>query len=253
MLPITPAFRPHSSLRNRHRVAEIMDEPDLAPATLDRALAAIARINALSMTPHRFWRRTRRLMRQRKLTTLRVLDLGCGDANVSLGLARMARRRGVRVCVTACDISEVAIERARRLASRHCLAAFSAFVADATVDDLGDGYDVVISSLFLHHLDDDDAVAVLRRLPMLCRYEAWMDDLNRSAWGHWLARWGCRIVTRSPVVRFDGPASVRSAWTPDEALALAHRAGLANVWVERRWPERFVLGWSRSSTEATEP
>lgn len=242
--------RRRASLTARARIAERMDEPDLSPAALDRALAAIARINVLTFTAQRLWRRAERLMRQRNLRQLHILELGCGDANVSLGIARRAQRAGARITVTACDLSPVAVARARQLADRHNVAEFRAFVADAARDDLGGPYDVVISSLFLHHLDESSAVALLRRLPGLCRLEAWMDDLSRSRLGYWLAIGGCRVVTRSPVVRFDGPASVRSAWTPDEALRLAQRAGLKAAWIERRWPERYVLGWSRPGTEA---
>lgn len=248
MLPTKPRRR--AALIERTRIAERMDEPDLSPAALDRALAAIARINELTFTARQLWKRAQRLMRQRNLQQLHILELGCGDANVSLGIARRAQRAGARIDVTACDVSPVAVARARQLANRHNVSGFRAFVADATRDDLGGPYDVVISSLFMHHLDESDAVTLLRRLPRLCRLEAWMDDLSRSRLGYWLAYGGCRVITRSPVVRFDGPASVRSAWTPDEALKLAQRAGLNAAWVERRWPERYILGWSRPATEA---
>jgi hypothetical protein len=70
-----------------------------------------------------------------------------------------------------------------------------------------------------------------------------MDDLCRSPLGYWLARWGCQLLTRSPVVHFDGPASVQSALTATEALQLAHAAGLEGAAVVRRWPERFTLVW----------
>jgi hypothetical protein len=39
---------------------------------------------------------------------------------------------------------------------------------------------------------------------------------------------------------------VEAAFTPDEARALAGRAGLHGVRVFRRWPYRFLLEWSRS-------
>jgi hypothetical protein len=74
-----------------------------------------------------------------------------------------------------------------------------------------------------------------------------MDDLNRSRLGYALAHWGCRLLTRSPVVRYDGPASVRSALTPKEALALARRAGLHQATIHPRWPERYTLAWQPSA------
>ncbi len=72
-----------------------------------------------------------------------------------------------------------------------------------------------------------------------------INDLARTGAGYLLAWAGCRVLSRSPVVHHDGPASVASAFTPDEALELAREAGLAGATVARRWPERFLLAWSR--------
>jgi hypothetical protein len=72
-----------------------------------------------------------------------------------------------------------------------------------------------------------------------------VNDLSRSRFsfvGVWLA---CHLLTTSPVVRFDGPASVRSAFTPREALALAERAGLTAAVVRSKFPARFLLSWER--------
>ena len=40
--------------------------------------------------------------------------------------------------------------------------------------------------------------------------------------------------------------AVRGAFTVGEARALARRAGLAGVMIERVWPQRFVLRWRRA-------
>jgi hypothetical protein len=73
-----------------------------------------------------------------------------------------------------------------------------------------------------------------------------VNDLTRSRAGLVLVWAACRLLTRSPVVHFDGPVSVRAAFTPREALALAERAGLAGATVVRRRPCRFLLTWGRA-------
>ena len=75
-----------------------------------------------------------------------------------------------------------------------------------------------------------------------------VNDLARSRFGFvgvWLAS---RFLTRSPVVRFDGPASVRSAFTRAEALALAERAGLTGATAQRSFPARFLLSLGAEMT-----
>ena len=123
--------------------------------------------------------------------------------------------------------------------------AVNAFAHDVIRDPLPGGFDVATCSLFFHHLSDDDAVTVLGRMKAAATVVL-VNDLSRSRLGFAAAWVGCRVLTRSRVVRFDGPASVRSAFTPSEALALSERAGLRGAAVARRWPFRFLLTWRAS-------
>lgn len=106
------------------------------------------------------------------------------------------------------------------------------------------GYDVYLSSLFLHHLDEGQAAGLLRRM---ARGRALLvHDLDRSRLGLLAAQVGTRFLTRSAVVHADGPQSVRNAYTAAEARSLAARAGLAGATVRRRWPFRWLLEWRRA-------
>jgi len=69
-------------------------------------------------------------------------------------------------------------------------------------------------------------------------------DLRRTRAGLALATLASRMATRSAVVHADAPASVRNAWTPAEAAALAARAGLSGARVRRAFPQRWLLEWS---------
>jgi hypothetical protein len=72
-----------------------------------------------------------------------------------------------------------------------------------------------------------------------------VNDLSRSRTGLFLALVGTRLLSTSDVVRVDGPLSVKAAFTPAEARALAERAGLRGAKVMRRWPCRWLLTWER--------
>ena len=71
------------------------------------------------------------------------------------------------------------------------------------------------------------------------------NDLARSRLGHLLAYFGTRLLTRSYVVHFDGPQSVRSAFNIAEADVMAKAAGLEGAEFSRHWPQRFLLKWKR--------
>ncbi|HET6574308.1 MAG TPA: methyltransferase domain-containing protein [Fimbriiglobus sp.] len=231
-------------LQDRDRQPEIMDRPDLDPAAHHRALRGLARINRWSRSVVAIWPVVEDAARQTHGRPVRVFDLACGAGDVLVGLWRRAAKAGVPVALDGSDISSVALEHAARRAAE-AGAVVRLFQADALRDTLPDGYDVVCTSLFLHHLADDEAVAVLTRMKQCTERVVAVDDLLRSPAGYALAWAGTRLLTRSRVVHADGPLSVRAAFTVPEVRQLADRAGLTGATVRRHWPYRFLLTWSR--------
>ncbi len=60
------------------------------------------------------------------------------------------------------------------------------------------------------------------------------------------AAWlGCRLLSRSPIVHFDGPASVRAAWTIEELQSFAVAAQMDGAVVRACAPWRMLLVWKR--------
>lgn len=249
-------------LPQRVTIPELMDDPRLDARAHRQARRGLARLNAVSGSSRLVWRAIQQLAAQQggegKETAAggtpclqtgngeqwRIMDIACGGGDVTLGLYHKALREAhgkrMRVEVTGCDLSPVALQTARQQAAiRRAPVTF--FELDALHDALPQGYDVLTSSLFLHHLSRPQAVELLNKMARAARHGIVVHDLNRSAAGLYLAHVATRVLTRSPVVRIDGPRSVRAAWTLQEARWLAAEAGLRNVRIERRWPERWVL------------
>jgi len=226
-------------LARRERIPELMDDPTLDPAEHRRALAGLARLNRVSDSPGVLWPTLRALARGGG--PVRVLDVATGSGDVPRALAAKAARAGLpNLTFAGCDISPTAVEAATAVAP-----GLSFFVHDVLRDPLPAGYDVVTCSLFLHHLSDDEAVMLLSRMAAAAGRMVLVNDLARSRFNYAAVWAACRLLTRSPVVRFDGPASVRSAFTAAEAAALAVRAGFAGAVVRRRFPCRYLLRWDR--------
>jgi ubiquinone/menaquinone biosynthesis C-methylase UbiE len=183
---------------------------------------------------------------QRLNRTVRVLDIASGGGDVAIRVSNNARRSGVRMEVEGCDISPTAIDFATQR-SQAAGASVRFFALDALHEPIPDGYDAIMCSLFLHHLDEPDALSLLSRMAQATRHLVLVNDLTRSRPGLFLAHLATRLLSRSAVVHTDGPLSVHGAFTPAEALALAERAGLHGAEVARRWPCRFLLTWERDA------
>lgn len=235
-------FKAWPNLRRRELVGELMDDPALAADEHRRALGALRRINTISRTAETLFSRLSRLMAGAPGRHRRVLDIACGDGANTLRLAELARRGGLGWEVSGCDISPRAVEAACQRAARRRMGV-SFFRADA-LDGLSvEGYDAVVNSLFLHHLTDDQAAALLGRLGE-ARHVV-VSDLARGCLAYSATWAGVRVLSRSGVVHVDGPLSVRAAFTPAELVSLARGAGLGGAVVQRVWPMRQLLVWSR--------
>lgn len=178
---------------------------------------------------------------------LRVLDIATGSGDVPLALLRRARRRGLTLDVLGVDVSPTAVEFAQNRAAAQGVAEHVRFeTRDVFGEPLPEGYDVVMCSLFLHHLARDSAIELLRSMAQAARYLLVVNDLERSRMGLLAAESVCRLATTSRVVHIDGPRSVRAAFTVAEAEALAQEAGLVDARIVRRWPFRYLLTWNKT-------
>ncbi|MFM7151612.1 MAG: methyltransferase domain-containing protein, partial [Gemmataceae bacterium] len=194
-------------LNRRIREAEWMDQPDIDPHLHTQALQSLARINVLSATQRSFYSRLLRFQRENHLAKLRILDVASGGGDVTMGLWRRAARYGLDWRLTGWDMSQTAVDHARNQAMNAGLLVHFA-CKDVLEHPVDSGFDAIICSLFLHHLEEGDVVRLLQNLagndvnhPRLIL----INDLNRSTMGFLLAQAACRLLSRSPVVRVDGP------------------------------------------------
>ncbi len=235
------------SFRFRRRVPELMDQPGLSEQMHQQALCGLHRVNWLSRSCEILWPSILELAEHLDRRPLRILDIASGGGDVTLRMARRAKRVGIDVEVDGCDVNRFAVMHARRQALAARVNTVGFFELDALTGPLPDDYDVVMCSLFLHHLDESNAARLLRRMSAAARHLVLVNDLRRTRTGYLLAWVGCRLLTRSRIVHADGPLSVAAAFTIDEVSEVAQQAGLAHAAVSRHWPQRFLLTWRRTS------
>jgi 2-polyprenyl-3-methyl-5-hydroxy-6-metoxy-1,4-benzoquinol methylase len=231
-----------------------MDRPDLDVRLHRQALRALDRINSISLTARCVWSEMERRLKKSRSTVqsadeanpdaYSVLDVACGSGAVLTDLRQHAARRGVVLRLAGCDQSPTALAAAYDRALETG-ADIELHQIDVTRQPFAARYDFVVCCLFLHHLSDTDAVAVLGRMAESARLALIVTDLRRTRLGYALAWTGTRLLSRSPVARIDGPRSVCRAFTCSEVTQLAASAGLAGAMVRPCWPQRFLFVWWR--------
>lgn len=231
---------PFDFLRNRRlRAAERMDDDHADPAELRRSLAFIRRVNrflgyARSVVAH-VDRLTRGWPAHRPLE---ILDLATGSADIPRAILAWADRRGHDVRITAVDRHPVTVAEAR--AAGPADGRLTILQADVFALPFADcSFDLVMSAMFLHHLDEAGIVEVLRTMSRLARHGILAADLLRARRAYlWI---GAFTTFSTPMVRHDARASVAQALTAAEVMDLARRAALCRPQLHRGFAHRFIL------------
>jgi SAM-dependent methyltransferase len=233
-----------TDLSSRHRQPEIMDAPDLPPVRFTETLKGLERVNAVTRSSRLMWPDVKAAALSHSDRPLRVLDVACGGGDVLIALSRKARRAGLKLDLAGCDLSPEAARYASDAAAR-ASAQIRFFAHDVTREPLPEGFDMIMSTLFLHHLDEDDAISFLKDAARKANDRVVIQDLTRSRLSYWFARLGTGVLLLNDICRLDGQTSVEGAFTLAEARDLVRKAGLERAEIVPRLPFRYLIRWVR--------
>jgi ubiquinone/menaquinone biosynthesis C-methylase UbiE len=235
----------HEGQRTSNLEPEWMDDPRADPAQLQRSLRFIRRVNILLGYTRATLRHLQRFSRAWKPgQRIRIVDLGTGSADIPRAILRWAEVRGF-------DVHIVGVERHGRTARMAVDSAaanprLKIVQGDVLNMPLRDGtFDYALTAMFLHHLSDAQAGAVLVAMDRLARRGVIVADLLRTRRAY---RW-IRLFTAlsNPMVRHDAALSVLQAFSKPEAIQLAQNAGLGYVRYYAHFGHRFVLAGEKGA------
>ena len=217
---------------------EILDETDLPPEEMALSLTDLELVNSALGSARLLGKRLAAPLVSAGGAPATILDVGAGSAGVARDLARRLAHRGLAARVIATDLQwrHLAVGRARAGGRRLSAAAadvFSLPFPDRSVD-------WAISTLLVHHFSPEENVRVLRELARVARRGLFLLDLRRHRLPLLFIALAGRIAFQSRVSAADGAASVRQAYTREEALVFAREA-LPGARVERIFPFRLLI------------
>lgn len=221
-----------------------MDEPSVAESHLQESLANLRWVNHLLGG----FAATRRVLEPtvRSHRSLEILDVGTGRADYLTDIAKMGVKMQTCIRGVGLDINPTVVGYARAQLDRslplRLRPHFHVEIGNAlSLPYPDDAFDVTHAALFLHHLHGNDTVRMLCEMDRVSRLGIVVNDLHR----HWLAYvgiWGLtRILSFSPMVRHDGPASVRRGFARGELESVARCAELTSPSVQWHWAFRWTL------------
>ncbi len=157
--------------------------------------------------------------------SIRVLDIATGSADIPAAIVRWARKRGLRINVTAVDNNPIAVREAAAFTVGY--PEITVAVADCfSLPFENESFDVVLCAKTLHHFDEEATLRLLQEIGRVAAIGYIVLDLRRS-WVAWaLITMLTRLFTRNRITWHDGPLSVLRSFTVPELETLAGKAGL---------------------------
>lgn len=231
-----------SDFRRRAQLSEWMDEP-CSYSDLRQCLHDLAQVNRIAIA----YRPTLQWLEQVVRAwggrhPLHIVDVGCGGGDMLRRIERWAVRERMAVRLTGVDSNPLAVRVAREFTPIDSRIRWIA----GEMDSIGTAYepiDLVISSLFTHHLADDQIVRFLAWMERVTRRGWFINDLYRSR----ISYFGFKTIAMAArwhhFVRHDGPVSIRRAFLPAEWRRFAEASGLptGSVHIDVRWPGRLCV------------
>lgn len=169
-----------------------------------------------------------------------IADWGCGGGDSLREIAKWARKRKIELQLLGLDATESALTYAREKSAGFPEISFiHADVLESKIPPKE--YDIVISSLFTHHFEDESWVRLIKKMVESASRAVIVNDLHR----HWFAYESIGILTallsNSEMIKHDSKLSVLRGFTRSELSDLLEQSGIDRFSLSWKWAFRWQI------------
>jgi 2-polyprenyl-3-methyl-5-hydroxy-6-metoxy-1,4-benzoquinol methylase len=233
-----------NSFLERAQLTELMDE-SASYEQFRGCLRDLERVNRTVLA----YRPTLQWLKQfsgLSVSPLHILDVGSGGGDVLRRIERWARARNVSVQLTGLDLNPHSARAARE--SAPAASRIEWVTSDVFAYTPRRRVDLIISSIFTHHLADPDIVRFIQWMEQTATRGWFINDLSRG-WQSWyLFRMLARLMRWHPFVVHDGPISIQRSFRPEDWRRYLAAAGLTTnqAQIFPAWPGRLCVSRVKS-------
>jgi hypothetical protein len=104
-----------------------------------------------------------------------------------------------------------------------------------------ESFDIVHTSLFLHHFTEEQIRLILIKLINSSRYAVVINDLRRSIFAYCGIKILTMLFSKSNMVKNDGPLSVKRAFIKKDLLKIINDLNIERFVIKRKWAFRWLV------------
>lgn len=175
---------------------------------------------------------------QPKDRTYTIIDLGCGHGDILRLIANFGRQNNYQFKLIGIDANQDAIDYANQLSLDYDELTFD------NVDIFSDEfkslkYDIALSTLFLHHFDEEEIRLLLQTIATNANLGIVINDLHRNTLAYGLFKLLGLIISNHMIVQ-DGLTSILRAFKREELEQISKELNLKS---QIRWKWAFRYQW----------
>jgi 2-polyprenyl-3-methyl-5-hydroxy-6-metoxy-1,4-benzoquinol methylase len=175
-----------------------------------------------------------------KSQELTIVDLGCGSGEMLRIISNLAKAENRKVKLTGIDanpnIVQYAVDHSNNFEN-----IFFRPVDIFSEDFQKEKFDIVIATLFFHHFSNEELVRFLFQLVKQINKAVIVNDIHRHAFAFYSIKWLTYYFSKSNMVKYDAPLSVRRAFKRNELESILEKAGIRNYQLKWKWAFRWQL------------
>jgi SAM-dependent methyltransferase len=182
-----------------------------------------------------------------------ILDIGSGGGGMLRKIWKWARRSGRETYLMGVDLNPWSKQSAESVTPPHAPIQYE--TTDIFSFDPERRADFIISSLFTHHLTDNEIVKFLRWMDRHATRGWFINDLHRHPLPFFLIRYATRLLGFGPMVQYDGPISVARAFTAADWRRLVAEAEIPAERIRINWffPFRYCVAGRKAWRKGPQP
>ena len=218
----------------RSKQDELMDQQGIGFDEFSQCLSTLEKINVLTLAYRPTLRWVGNIAHDKALS---LVDAGSGGGDM---LRRLAKRYP-HLTMTGIDLNPWSERHARKVTQPGLRVDYR--TADILSFSAEDKIDVIISSLFTHHLSDEQLIRFIRWMDDTARHGWFINDLHRHPVAYYFIKYAVRLFCKNRLIRHDAPVSVARSFTRKDWEDIVSRSGIDRSRVKIRWhfPFRYCV------------
>jgi len=223
----------------RSNEPELMDDFSMKGELLRDTLDKLGKINKWLGGNHVTLNGLKKvLIDQPKNKLITIIDLGCGHGEILRLIGDYGRQEGYKFKLIGIDANQDAIDYAIELSQDYEELTFENIdIFSEEFQDLD--YDVVLSTLFLHHFNQDEIHNLLKIITSKAKLGIVVNDLQRNKVAYGLFKLLGLVISNHMIVQ-DGLTSILRAFKRDELENISKQLNLKS---QICWKWAFRYQW----------